>query len=163
MILSTHAVVGAALASLMPSHPVAAFVAGFASHFVIDAIPHWDYPLRSISLAPGARNNVRMTAPRIRDLAVIGFDGVAGLVLAIAIFGTQANWVAVLAGIVGGILPDPLKFLYTLYPCEPLATLDRFHSWIHSDRKLDWPVGVSSQIAFASAVAGAAIVARLAN
>jgi hypothetical protein len=163
MILSTHAVVGAALASLMPSHPVAAFVVGFASHFVIDSIPHWDYPLQSISLGPGARNNVRITAARIRDLAVIGFDGLAGLVLATAIFGTEANLAAILAGAVGGILPDPLKFVHTLYPCEPLTTLERFHTWIHSNRKLDWPLGVSSQIAFASAVVGAAVVARLAH
>ena len=44
MILSTHAVVGAALASFVPSHPFAAFVIGFASHFALDTIRrpfHW--------------------------------------------------------------------------------------------------------------------------
>jgi hypothetical protein len=163
MILSTHAVVGAALASLMPSHPVAAFVAGFVSHFVIDAIPHWDYPLRSISLGASARNDMRMSAARIRDLALLGFDGLAGLALALAIFGTEANLVAILAGAVGGMLPDPVKFAYTLFPREPLATLERFHNWIHSKRALDWPLGVSSQIAFASVVVGATVAARLAN
>src|ERR1700738_4714821 len=40
MILSTHAIVGGALANLLPSHPVVAITAGFASHFAIDAIPH---------------------------------------------------------------------------------------------------------------------------
>jgi hypothetical protein len=49
MILSTHAVVGVALASFVPSHPFAAFVIGFASHFALDAIPHWDYPIKSRS------------------------------------------------------------------------------------------------------------------
>jgi hypothetical protein len=44
MILTTHAIVGGALASFLPSHPVAAFVAGFASHFDSDAIPRVDYP-----------------------------------------------------------------------------------------------------------------------
>ena len=122
MILSTHAVVGAALATLMPSHPVAAVVAGFASHFVIDSIPHWDYRLRSISLKADARNIWRITAA-LRDLAVIGFDAFAGLVLAVGIFGTKANMVAVLAGAVGGMLPDPLKLVYMLsspalgHPC----------------------------------------------
>ena len=38
MILSTHAVVGGAIASLMPGHPVLAFGIGVASHFAIDAI-----------------------------------------------------------------------------------------------------------------------------
>jgi hypothetical protein len=56
MILSTHAVVGGAIASLFPSHPVLVAVAAFASHFAIDAIPHWDYPLRAITLKPGANN-----------------------------------------------------------------------------------------------------------
>jgi hypothetical protein len=44
MILSTHAVVGAALASFVPSHPFAAFMIGFASHFALDTIRrpfHW--------------------------------------------------------------------------------------------------------------------------
>jgi hypothetical protein len=39
MILSTHAIVGAAIASFLPSHPTTAFVLGFGSHFVLDAIP----------------------------------------------------------------------------------------------------------------------------
>jgi hypothetical protein len=56
MILSTHAVVGGAIASLVPSDPILAAAAGFASHFAIDAIPHWDYPLRSISVGKGADN-----------------------------------------------------------------------------------------------------------
>jgi hypothetical protein len=44
MILTTHAVVGAALASFVPEHPAVAFVVGFGSHFILDAIPHVDYP-----------------------------------------------------------------------------------------------------------------------
>jgi hypothetical protein len=51
MILSTHAVVGGAIASLIPGHPVLAFVIGTASHFAIDAIPHVDYPLYSITVS----------------------------------------------------------------------------------------------------------------
>jgi hypothetical protein len=146
----------------MPSHPIAAFVAGVASHFAIDSIPHWDYPLKSISLGRGARNDGLLTAARIRDLVAIGFDAFAGLVLAIGIFGSGPNLVAVLAGAIGGMIPDPLQFAYTLYPREPLATFQRFHGWVHSKRKLDWPLGVSSQVTFAAAVIGAAIAVRLA-
>jgi hypothetical protein len=54
--LSTHAIVGGAIASLISSHPLLAAVAGFTSHFVIDAIPHWDYRLRSIAVGKGADN-----------------------------------------------------------------------------------------------------------
>jgi hypothetical protein len=34
------------------SHPTTAFVLGFASHFVLDAIPHWDYAIRSAAVDP---------------------------------------------------------------------------------------------------------------
>jgi len=56
MIPSTHAIVGGAVASLFPSHPVLVAALGFASPFAIDAIPHWDYPLQSISVKPSANN-----------------------------------------------------------------------------------------------------------
>ena len=154
MILSTHAVVGGALAGLFPSHPVAAFAVGFASHFVIDAIPHWDYPLRSLSVARGARNQARLTPALARDVALIGFDAIVGLALAIGIFTTPSTIVAVLAGAVGAMLPDPLQFVHTLYPREPLASLQRFHRWMHTKRRLHWPIGVSSQVAFVAAVVG---------
>jgi len=155
MILSTHAVVGGALASLFPSHPVAAFAVGFASHFLIDAIPHWDYPLRSISLGPGARNNqIRLTSALARDVALIAFDAIVGLAIAIGFFATPSTIVAVLAGAVGAMLPDPLQFVHTLYPHEPLASLQRLHRWFHTKHQLHWPIGVSSQMTFVAAVVG---------
>ena len=154
MILSTHAMVGGALATQLPSLPVAAFAVGFASHFAIDAIPHWDYPLRSISVAPGARNQVRLTPTLARDIALIGLDAIVGLVLAIGIFATPSTIVAILAGAVGAMLPDPLQFVHTIYPHEPLASLQRFHRWAHTKRQLRWPVGISSQVAFVAAVVG---------
>ena len=95
--------VGGALAGLFPSHPVAAFAVGFASHFVIDAIPHWDYPLRSISVARGARNQVRLTPALARDVALIGFDAIVGLALAIGIFAACAYAVVILAAL---MLPE---------------------------------------------------------
>ena len=159
MILCTHAIVGGAIASLFPSHPVAVVAAGFASHFAIDAIPHWDYPLRSISIGPGARNQWRIDRARLRDVSLIGFDALAGLALAVYLFATSATVAAVLLGALAAMLPDPLQFVQSLYPRGPLNWLQGFHLWIHTKRQLDWPIGVSSQIAFAIAVIG--IVAEL--
>ena len=94
---------------------------------------------------------------------MIGFDAFTGPVLAVGIFGTKANMVAVLAGAVGGNAPGSAKVgLYAL-SSQPLATLVRFHNWMHTKRKLHWPLGVSSQIAFASAVIGASVAVRLAT
>jgi hypothetical protein len=149
MILSTHAIVGGALASLFPSHPVLVVAAGFASHFAIDAIPHWDYKLRSISVAAGARNQLRLTGPLLRDLGLIGFDASAGMALALVLFATPATAGAIALGAIAAMLPDPLQLAHSLYPREPLISLQRFHRWIHTKRQLSWPMGVSSQVLFA--------------
>jgi hypothetical protein len=68
MILTTHAIVGAARASFMPSHPAAAFVVGFASHFALDAIPHVDYPIKSRSVIPRLARRWRSTEHFFRTL-----------------------------------------------------------------------------------------------
>jgi hypothetical protein len=54
------------------------------------------------------------------------------------------------------MLPDPLQFVHTLYPREPLKSLQRFHRWIHTKRQLQGSIGVSSQILFAGLVVGIA-------
>src|SRR5215813_5502703 len=89
MILSTHAIVGAAIASFLPSHPTAAFVLGFASHFVLDAIPHWDYPIRSAAVDP--KIGAPMTCDRalLRDAIVIGSDGLLGILGALLLFASS--------------------------------------------------------------------------
>lgn len=161
MILSTHAIVGGAIASLIPTHPGLAVAAGFASHFVIDAIPHWDYPLRSISIGRDADNRrLRLSRGVFIDLAKIAFDACTGLVLALWLFATPATmWVVGLAAC-AAMLPDPLQFVHSLAPHEPLKTLQRFHGWIHSKRKLAWKMGVSSQIAFAGVVTALTIALK---
>jgi len=153
MILSTHAIVGGAIASLLPSHPVLAVAAGFASHFAIDAIPHWDYPVRSIATGKTADNRkLKMSATLFRDLALIGFDACVGLVLALLLFATSTTAWVIALGAIAGMLPDPLQFVHSVYPHEPLKSLQRFHSWIHSKKKLQWQLGVSSQAGFAALV-----------
>ena len=43
--LMTHAIVGAAIVGLVPAHPLLGLSLAFASHFILDALPHWDYPI----------------------------------------------------------------------------------------------------------------------
>jgi hypothetical protein len=158
MILSTHAIVGGAIASLFPSHPLLVALAGFASHFAIDAIPHWDYPLRSISVGRNADNRrLKINVLLVRDLSLIGADACFGLVIALLLFATAGTVWVIALGAVAGMLPDPLQFVHSLYPREPLKSLQRFHGGMHSKRKLAWRIGVASQVAFATVVSGAAI------
>jgi hypothetical protein len=159
MILSTHAVVGGAIASLFPSHPILVAVLGFTSHFVIDAIPHWDYPLKSISVKPNANNwALKINRPLFRDLALIGFDACIGIVLTLLLFASPSTIGVVALGALAGMLPDALQIVHSLYPREPLGTLQQFHRWIHTKRHLAWKLGASSQAIFAAVVAGAALL-----
>jgi hypothetical protein len=158
MILSTHAVVGGAIASLCPSHPVLVAVAAFASHFAIDAIPHWDYPLRAITLKSGANTRRPLANPRLfLDLALIGLDACAGLLIAIWLFATPATIGVIVLGALAGMTPDPLRVVHRVLPKQPLTTLQRFHRWAHTKRRLRWPLGISSQALFAASVSWIAL------
>jgi hypothetical protein len=155
MILSSHAVVGAALASLMPSHPAAAFAVGFASHFALDAIPHSDYRIRSGAINPKVGAPLVLDRALLLDLLTIGGDGLLGLVAALLLFAAPASLWAVLLGALGAMLPDPLQVVHAHFPHEPLNSLQRFHRWAHSDKKVQGLfLGFGSQAAFVAAVAG---------
>jgi len=143
--LSTHALVGAAIGTFLPSEPALAAALGFCSHFALDAIPHWDYPLRSASLTPGRRSPMRLDRVLLFDLLVIGADGLMGLAAAILLFGF--HW-GVLLGALGAMLPDPLQLLHDRFPHEPLRTLRRFHRRVHSRKAIaPFPYGMASQLA----------------
>jgi hypothetical protein len=84
--LTTHAIVGGAIASLMPAHPWLGLSLAFASHFLLDALPHWDYPIRSSSINPDIAARMKYDGALIADLLTIGFDAALGIVVAVALF-----------------------------------------------------------------------------
>jgi hypothetical protein len=154
MTLTTHSIVGAALASFLAADPLAAAALAFASHFALDAIPHWDYPIASASVQPDKAGAIKYDRALARDVAVIGLDALIGTAIGIALFASPANFWIVLLGAGMAILPDPLQFLYGRFPREPLRTLQRFHVWIHTEQRLKGrPVfGLTTQLAFVVAV-----------
>jgi hypothetical protein len=53
------------------------------------------------------------------------------------------------------MLPDPLQFVYTRWPYEPLRTLQRFHRWAHSHKQIRGIIlGFGTQAAFVAIVVG---------
>src|SRR6516225_4461997 len=161
MILSTHAIVGAAIASFLPSHPTTAFVLGFGSHFVLDAIPHWDYPIRSASVNPKIGAPVTFDRALLRDVVVIGSDGLLGILGALLLFASSDGLWSILLGAFGAMLPDPLHTIHAHFPHEPLRTLQRFHRWIHTAKRIKKGVclGIGSQIALFAVMVGLTMVA----
>ncbi len=152
MTLSTHAVVGAAIVCIIPEHPILGFSLAFASHFLLDAIPHWDYKLKSMVEDHDNRLNNDMIINKdfFIDLARIFIDALLGLVLVTIFFimnGPHLFWLPIV-GVVGALLPDALQFIYFKWKHQPLVGLQRFHLWIHSqtdfnDRPL---VGIAFQV-----------------
>ena len=119
-----------------------AFAAGVASHFVLDAIPHW-----------GEWGSQR------RFLRVAVADGLVSLAVAgaLAAAAPPARRAAVLAGMAGAALPDADKptrlwFGWSPFPRE----FDRFHNRIQREA---WRRGYVEVLA-AAALAPAALGAR---
>lgn len=154
MILATHAIAGAALAAIMPDRPAFAFAAGVASHFLLDAVPHWDYKLRSIRKDEKnpLNNDIVINSDFRFDLIKIGGDALAGLGLGWLFFHSfftgQLGLLTFAMGAGGGLLPDLLQFAYFKLRSPWLTALQRFHRWIHADRarKLNPLVGIATQV-----------------
>jgi hypothetical protein len=138
MILTTHAIAGAAVACAVPNYPVAGFALGFASHFVLDAIPHWDYKLTSYSEDQNNPMNNDMTLDKkfIFDFAKICLDVFVGFACVFALSGflNPIYTLPLFAGAVGGVLPDALQFVYFKWRHEPLVALQKFHLRVHFDK-----------------------------
>lgn len=165
MTLSTHAVVGAAVAAALPNHPILGGLFAFGSHFLLDALPHWDYKILSTSANPDAPAKLSIDRLFLLDLVRIGSDALLGLVVAGAFFwhpvGTSftagvsllENWLWFI-GAASAILPDFLQFVYSKYPKGPIAQLQAFHRWIHTSHRLEGRTfcGIASQLILVVAV-----------
>jgi hypothetical protein len=53
-------------------------------------------------------------------------------------------------GIIGGVLPDFLQFVYTRFPHQPIVLIQKFHDFMHAKHSLSGRpfAGVSLQIVF---------------
>jgi hypothetical protein len=82
MILTTHAVMcGHRKCYAVAS--ITAFALGFRSHFILDAIPHVDYPIRSRSVNPKIGAPMAFDRALLQDAVTIGSDGLFGPVAAL--------------------------------------------------------------------------------
>jgi hypothetical protein len=161
MTLTTHAIVGAAVASLVPSLPVVGFALAFASHFALDSIPHWNEGkafLRSVdkdNTNPlGAK--VHRGFDLVHDLLVVGADsalGFAGAVL-ILFFLFHVPLYIVLFGAFAGQMPDGLQFIYFTFHPKFMDGLQRFHSGLQEEHENTAYLGIEAGIILAVVALG---------
>jgi hypothetical protein len=95
-------------------------------------------------------------------VVVIGSDGLLGILGALLLFASSEGLWSILLGAFGAMLPDPLHTIHAHSPHEPLRSLQRFHRWIHTDKRIkkDLILGVGSQIALVAVVVGLAMMAQ---
>ena len=122
MFCATHAAAGAAVAPLA-REPVSAFLAGAATHAVLDMIPHYDY---------------ESTIPGVLDFAV------AALLIASAA-GDHKDTTA--WAMLGGVLPDLEVVMSYLGLISPSNLVFPSHSGLLPHRNVGLPLGVLTQLA----------------
>jgi hypothetical protein len=136
-VLLTNHVLSGALIGALARRPLPAFTAGLASHFVLDAVPHW-----------GKWGSQR------RFLRVAVSDGLISLATmgVIAAASPADRRLAVLAGMTGAALPDVDKPSNLWFGCSPFpGAIDRFHMRIQREASHRAYVELLAAGAFASA------------
>jgi hypothetical protein len=136
-VLLTNHVLSGALIGALARRPVPAFAAGIASHFVLDAIPHWgDWGSQ--------RRFMRVAVPDgLVSLAVMG---------ALTAASPPGRRAAVLAGMTGAALPDADKPTTVWFGWSPFpAAVDRFHARIQDESFRRAPVELAAAGLFTAA------------
>ena len=159
MILTSHSIIGVAAASVFPSHPLIAFSVALASHYAVDAFPHWDYKLLSSKEDPTPLNNDIVIGKNfLSDARRVFIDALLGVIassLLFYFFDFGHSVLILIAGISGGMAPDFLQFVYFKFRKEPFKSLYIFHKFMHSchkELKQHIVVGVSLQIAIVASI-----------
>ena len=124
MFMVTHAAVGALLGGAVNNGPLA-FITGFASHFVLDMIPHGDEGMLD-HYKSGRGSRVRRAVAYVTvDATVTIFSILTILSNAPASMHTAMKW-----GIVGGVLPD---LMVGLYEATKSKWLRGYTAWHHKN------------------------------
>lgn len=144
MILSTHAIAGAAVALAFRQNPPAALLAAFLSHFLLDAIPHWHYRIFSLINDGSSRFDKKIiflfNRGFIKDIFRAGLDFGLGLAVSLTVFNyffSDHLWLTFF-GALAGVLPDALQVAYHRFPnFKPLYYFQLFHVKAHAEKRLD--------------------------
>ncbi|NBS68935.1 hypothetical protein EBT31_08455 [bacterium] len=152
MTLTTHAVIGAAIGSLV-GNPAIGFSIGLVSHLLVDMIPHGDNNLA---------DKYRKEKKARLGIAYVTVDAVIAIILLMSVVSgrptdTTTN-IAFSAAVMGSILPDLLIGLKEIFPKnKPLRTIFKIHFFFHDcisrrygDTKLSY--AIAGQTAFVLAL-----------
>ena len=136
MIWSAHLLLGDAIGSKIQNIPLALLLA-FLSHYILDVIPHIEYPIKNIEN--------KKWGEIFPDILKIILDFCLGIFF-IFIFSKNQPIVYLCAFM--AILPDVITGLNHLFPNKIFALHDKFHKKIHFLKNKKIPVfwRIASQI-----------------
>ena len=115
MILITHMLMGAAIASKI-TNPILAVILAFFSHYLLDLIPHNEYPVEN--LKNGEWNNA------LPDFLRVILDFCLGILLISMLSGGE---LIIYICAFFAILPDGLTILNSIFSNEILEIHNNFH------------------------------------
>ena len=138
MVLTPHSVVGAVIANLMPENPEFGFALAWASHYVLDTIPHYDYNIDNFyNKDENTVNSIFQNTKARLNFLTIGLDFFVGLVICFLLFVRHRQSLILTAvGILGGILPDILQFIYLKFKNQPWIFFQKIHDFFHNPDKM---------------------------
>ncbi len=137
MYLSVHTTAGLLIAGTT-QNPILGFVAGLASHVVLDLVPHGDELPTHFTRPQVLR--------RLLGAAVLDTTVAAVLLLVYATAGHAFN-VTTLATLAGCLLPDALEGTYLITQTKWLSWFSHLHGKLHNFTKvkLRWQTGMLIQ------------------
>lgn len=107
MLETPHVLVGAAIATKIPN-PLISLPLAFASHFVLDMVPHWN-PHLNTELRKYGRITDKSTLIVATDIVV---SLILGLFVALNFSGDSTQMLTILLGGFAGVLPDVVEGPY---------------------------------------------------
>ncbi len=143
MVLTVHAISGAAVGRLAFGNPIIAFCLGFASHFLLDHIPHKEYEIFSVK-----KNKEKSLIERnfsrkavLRDILAVSADLSVGMAFVLfVVFRKPENLVVLFSGAMGGVMPDFFQLIYAFYPRGFFAFMQKIHDFSHSRQGVKNPI-----------------------
>jgi hypothetical protein len=152
MILASHIIISGILASKTQNYFLAALI-GLISHYVLDAIPHWDYLSDEFQFKTKTDKSFIKRTEFWQEIIKISADGLAGLgLLALFVFlDKDANIMSLIISAFFGVLPDAMQFLHWLTGWKFIkwnTDLQEFvHNLIHKKINPGFQSGIITQIA----------------
>ena len=126
MVITPHMLVGAAIGTQF-NNPWSVFILGLFSHYLLDALPHWDYLSR-----------VKIANPD--HLKKIGLDFILGGFFVLILTWSSPQKLLILIAVAATLLPDCLEAFYQNFDIKWLKSLSQFHHKIHYQKRLSfWP------------------------